>query len=153
MWKNVDIDKLDNIVNEYHNTYHGTIKMKPVDVKPSTYIDSSKEINNKDRKFKIDDVVTISKYKNIFAKGYLPNWSEEVFAIKKVKNTVPWTYVISDLIGKEIVRTFYEKELQKTNQKEFRVEKVIKRKCDKLYIKWKCYDSSFNSWIDKKDIV
>ena len=153
MWKNVDIDKLDNIVNEYHNTYHSTIKMKPVDVKPSMYIDSSKEINNKDRKFKIDDVVTISKYKNIFAKGYLPNWSEEVFAIKKVKNTVPWTYVISDLIGKEIVRTFYEKELQKTNQKEFRVEKVIKRKCDKLYIKWKCYDSSFNSWIDKKDIV
>ena len=70
--------------------------------------------------------------------------------IKKFKNTVPWTYVISDLKGGEIVEKFYEKELQKTNQKEFRVEKVIKRKGNKLYVKWKGYDSSFNSWIDKK---
>ena len=73
--------------------------------------------------------------------------------IKKVKNTVPWTYVISDLKGEEIVGTFYEKELQKTNQKEFRVEKVIKRKGDKLYVKWKGYDSSFNIWIDKKEFI
>ena len=73
--------------------------------------------------------------------------------IKQVKNTVPWTYVISDLKGEEIIRTFYEKELQKTNQKEFRVEKVIKRKGNKLYVKWKGYDSSFNCWIDKNDIV
>ena len=73
--------------------------------------------------------------------------------IKKVKNTVLWTYVISDLKGEEIVGTFYEKELQKTNQKEFRVEKVIKRKGDKLYVKWKGYNSSFNSRIDKKDIA
>ena len=73
--------------------------------------------------------------------------------IKKVKNTVPWTYVISDLNREEIVRTFYKKELQKTNQKEFRVKKVIKRKGDNLYVKWKGYDSSFNSWIDKKDII
>ena len=87
--------------------------MKPVDVKPSTYIDSSKEINDEDPKFKIADIVRISKYKNIFAKGYIPNWSGEVFVIKKVKNTVPWTYVISDLKGEEIVGTFYEKELQK----------------------------------------
>ena len=73
--------------------------------------------------------------------------------IKKVKSTMPWTYVISDLKVVEIVGTFYEKELQKTNEKEFRVEKVIKRKGDKLYVKWKGYDSSFNSWIDKKDII
>ena len=73
--------------------------------------------------------------------------------IKKVKNTVPWTYVISDLKGEEIFGTFSKKELFKTNQKEFRVEKVIKRKGDKLYVKWKGYNSSFNSWIDKKDIV
>ena len=71
--------------------------------------------------------------------------------IKKFKNTVPWTYVISDDKGEEIIGTFYEKELQKANQKEFRVEKVIKRKGDKLHVKWKGYDSSFNSWIDKKD--
>ena len=71
--------------------------------------------------------------------------------IKKVKNTVPWTYIISDLNGEEIVRMFYEKELQKkTNQKEFRIEKVIKRKGDKLYVKWKDYDNSFSNWIDKK---
>ena len=113
--------------------------MKPFDVKPRAYIDSSKEINNKDPKFKIGDIVRISKYKNIFAKGYVPNWSEEVFVIKKVRNTVPWTYVISDLKVEEIVGTFCEKEEQKTNQKEFRVEKVIKRKGDKLYVKWKGY--------------
>ena len=73
--------------------------------------------------------------------------------IKKVKNTLPWTYVISDLKGEKIVGTFYEKELRKRNQKEFRVEKVIKRKGNKLYVKWKGCDSSFNSWIDKKGIV
>ena len=77
------------------------------------------------------------KHKNIFAKSYVPNWSKEVFVIKKVKNTVPWIYVINDLKGEEIVGTFYEKELQKTSQKEFRVKKVIKRKGDKLYVKWK----------------
>ena len=111
--KNVYIDKLDDIVNKYNNTYHSTIKMKPVDVKSNTYIDSSKEINDKDPKFKIGDIVRISKYKNIFAEGYTLNWSDEVFVIKTVKNTVSWTYVISDLKGGEIVGTFYRKEMQK----------------------------------------
>ena len=97
MWKNVYIDKLDDIVNKYNITYHRTIKMKPNDVKSRTYIDSSKEIDNKDPKFKTVDIIRISKYKNIFAKGYVPNWFEEVFLIKKVKKTVPWTFVISDL--------------------------------------------------------
>ena len=91
------IDKLDDIVNKYNNTYHSTIKMNLTDVKSNTYIDSSKEINNKDPKFKIGDFVRISKYRNILAKGYVSNWSEEIFVIKKVKNTVLWTYVISDL--------------------------------------------------------
>ena len=77
----------------------------------------------------------ISKYKNIFAKGYMPNWSEEIFVIKNIKNTVPWTYVINDLHGEEIIGTFYEQELQGTNQQEFRIEKVIKKKGDKLYVK------------------
>ena len=72
--------------------------------------------------------------------------------IKKVKNTVPWTYVINDLNGEEIIGTFYEKELQKTNQQEFRTEKVIKKKGDTLYVEWKGYNISFNSWIDKKDL-
>ena len=153
IWKNVYIDKLDGIVNEYNNTYHRTIKMKPVDVKHNTYIDFKKQVNDKDPKFKAADHVRISKYKNIFTKGYTTNWSEELSVIKKVKNTFPWTYVISDLNGEEIIGTFYENELQKTNQKEFRREKIIKRKGYKLYVKWKWYDSSFNSWIDKKDLA
>ena len=115
--KNVYIDKLDDIVKEYKNTYHKTIKMNPVDVKDDTYIDSSKEVNDKDPKFQVGDHVRISKYKSIFAKGYTPNWSKEVFVISKIKNTVPWTYVVNDLNGEEIIETFYEKELQKTNQK------------------------------------
>ena len=109
--------------------------MKPIEVKDNTYIDSIKEVNNEDSKFKGGDHVRISKYKNIFVKGYTPNWFEEVFVIKEVKNTVPWTYVINDLNGEEIIGTFYEKELQKTNQQGFRIEKVIKRKRNKLYVK------------------
>ena len=104
--KIVYVDKLDDIVNKYNNTYHSTTKMKLVDVESSTYIDSSKEMNNKDPKFKIGDLVRISKYKKLFAKGYTPNLSEEVFVIKKVKNTVPWIYVNNDFNGGEIVGTF-----------------------------------------------
>ena len=89
--KNIYIHKLDDIVNEYNNTYHTTIKMKLIDVKDNTYINTDKETNDKDPKFKVGDRVKISKYKNIFAKSYTPNWSAKVFVIKKVKNTVPWT--------------------------------------------------------------
>ena len=117
------------------------------------HIDSSNKNNEKDLKFKIGDIVRISKYKNNFAKGYTPNWSEELFVIKKVENTVPWIHVINGLKGEEIVGTFQEKELQKTNQKELRIEKVIKRKEDKVYVKWKGYNNLFNSWIDKKDSI
>ena len=126
--KIVYIDKLDDIVNECNNTYHRIIKMKPIDVKDNTYIDFDKEVNDNDLKFKVADHVRISKYKNIFAKGYTPNWSEEIFVIKKIKNAVPWTYVINDLNGEEIIGTFYEKELQKVDQEEFRIEKVIKKR-------------------------
>ena len=93
--------------------------MKPVDVKSNTYINSSKEINDKNPKFKVGDNVRILKYKNVFAEGHTPNWSEEVFVIKKVKNTVPWTYVINDLNGEEIIGTFYEKKLQKKKFKKY----------------------------------
>ena len=78
---------------------------------------------------------------------------QKKFVIKKIKNTDPWTYVIDDLNGEEITGTFYEKELQKIDQQEFRIEIVIKKRGDKLYVKWKGYDNSFNSWIDKKDLV
>ena len=89
--KNVYIDKLDDMVNKYNNTYHRTIKMKPVNIKSNIHINSSKEINDKDPKFRIGDIRGISKYKSILAKGYVPNWSEEVSVIKKVKIIVAWT--------------------------------------------------------------
>ena len=126
--KNVYIDKLHDIVDEYNNTYHRTIVMKPVDVKDDAYIDIKKEFNDRDSKLKVGHHIRISKCKNIFAKGYTPNWSEEVFIVSKIKNTVAWTYVINDLNGKEIIGTFYQKELQKTIQKEFRIEKMIRKK-------------------------
>ena len=91
--------------------------------------------------------------KNIFAKGNTQNWSEEVFVVNDIKITVPLTYVISDLNGEPIAGSFYEKELQKTNQEKFRIEKILKRKRDKWYVKWKGYDNSFNSWIDKKYLI
>ena len=131
--KNVYIDKLDDTVDGCNNTYPTTSKMKPTDIKDNRYINTDKEINDKSPKFNVGDHVRISKYKNIFAKGYTPNWSKEVF--------VPWTYVINDLNGEEITGTFYEKELQKANQEEFRIEKIIKRKGDKIYVKWKGYDN------------
>ena len=111
------------------------------------------KLMTKIRNFKLVIMLEYKNYKNFFANSYTPNWSEEVFVIKKVKNTVPWTYVINDLNGKEIVGTFYQNELQKTDQKEFRIEKVVKRKGNKLYVKWKGYNNSFDSWIDEKDIA
>ena len=107
--KNVHIDKLDDVVGEHNNAYHRAIKMKSVDVKDNAYIDFKKEVNDKDPKFKVGDHVRISKYKNIFAKGYAPNWPEEVFVIKKVKNTVPWTYIINDLNGEEFMEHFMKR--------------------------------------------
>ena len=99
--KNVYTYKLDGIVNKY------IIKMKPANVKSSKYINCSKEINDNESILKIGDIVRISKCKNIFAKGYVSNWSEEVSVITQVKSTIPWTYVISDLQGKDIVGTFH----------------------------------------------
>ena len=116
--------------------------MKPTNVKDNTYINIDKEANDNDPKFKVGDHVRISKYKNIFAKRYTPNSPEEVFFIKEIKNTVPWIYVINDLDNEQITGTFYEKELQRANQEEFRIEKVIKKQGDKLYVKWKGYDNS-----------
>ena len=104
--KNVYIDKLANIFNEYNNKYHRTIKMKLVDVKSSKYIDFGVENNEKYPKFEAGNDVRRSKYKNIFGKGNAPNWSEEVFVIKKVKNTVLWTYVVEDLNGKKLLKRF-----------------------------------------------
>ena len=151
--KNVYIDVLDDIVDKDNNTVHGSTKMKPKDVTDDSFVEYSEETNKKSPKFKVGDNVRISKYKNIFVKGYTPNWSEEVFVVNEVQNAVPWTYLINGLNGEEIKGSFYEKELQNTDQKESRIEKVIKKKGDRVYVKWKGYDNSFNSWIIKKDII
>ena len=126
--KNVYFDVLDDIVNKYNNTVHRTIKMKPIDVTSDSYAEYNEDSNKKDLKFKVGDHVRISKYKNIFAKGYTQNWSEEVFVVSKIKDTVLWTYVISDLNGEPIAGSFYEKELQKASQEKLRIEKLLKEK-------------------------
>ena len=140
------------MVNKYNKTVHRTIKMKPIDVTDYSYPEYNEDFNKKDPRFKVGDHVRISNYNNNFSKGYTPNWSEEVFIVSKIKNTVLWTYVVSDLIIEEITGSFYEKELQEASQEKFRIEKVLKRKGDKLYVKWKGYDNRFNSWIDKKNL-
>ena len=151
---NLYIDNLADIVNQFNNIYHSRIKMKPVDVKSSTYIGFNKEDNKEDPKFQVGDYVRILKYQNIFAKSYTPNGSEVVFVIKKDKNNVPLTDVISDLNAEDIAGAFYEKELQKARiKKSLELKKVIKRKGNELCVKWKYYDSYFNSWIDKEDIL
>ena len=141
--KNVYFDVLDDIVTNYNNTVHRTMKMKPIDVTSDSYAEYNED----------GDHVRMSKYKNIFAKRYTQNWSKEVFVVSKIKNTVPWAYTISDLNGEPIAGSYYEKELQKTSQEKYRIEKIIKRKGDKLYVKWRGYYNSFNSWIDKKDLI
>ena len=113
--KNVYFDVFNDIVDEYNNTYHKSIKMNPIDVKNDSFAEFNEKSNEKDLKVKLGDHVRSSKEfmfqstKNIFAEEYTPNWNEEIFVVTKIKNTVPWTYVISDLNGEEIVGSFYEK--------------------------------------------
>ena len=112
--KNVYYDVLDEVVNKYNNTKHSTIKMKPIDVKDNNeriYID---EHNERNSRLKVGDRARISKFKNIFAKGYTPNWSKEIFIVNKINDTVPYTYNIKDLNDEEIIGNFYDRELQKT---------------------------------------
>ena len=120
--KNVYYDVLDDVLNEYNNTKHNTIKMKPIDVGDTTKssaITRNKRVyinehNEKDSRFKVGDRVRISKFKNIFAKGYTPNWSTEIFIVDKIKDRVPYTYNLNDLNDEEIIGSFYHRELQKT---------------------------------------
>ena len=148
------INILDDIVSEYNNTYHSTIKMKPIDVKSSTCIDFGIKNNDNDLKFEVGYHVRISSYKNILANGYVSNLPEEVLVIKNVKSIGLWKYVIEGLNGKEVVGTFHKKNCKRQVKHSLRLlEKVIKEKSDKLYVNCKDYDNSFNSCIDKKDIV
>ena len=111
--KNIYFDALDDIVNKYNNTVHRTIKMKPIDVTSDSFAEYNEDSNKKNPKIKVGDHVRISKYKNIFATEYAPNWSEEVFIVNKIKNTVPWTYVNSALNGEKIIGSFLKENCNK----------------------------------------
>ena len=115
--KNVYFDVLENIVKKYNNTVHRTIKMKPIDVTSDSYAEYIEDFNEKDLEFKVVDPIRISKYKNIFAKEYTQNCSEEVFIISKIKNTVPWTYVISDLSDDPLLEVFMKKNCKRLGRK------------------------------------
>ena len=138
--KNVYIDKLDNIVNKCNNAYHRTIKMKPINVKSNTYINSNKVINDKDHKFKIDDHVRIQNVKTFLQKDMFQIDLKKIIQLQKLKILFRGHLSLVILELKKLLESFTNKnckKLQKTNQKEFRVEKVIKRKGDKLYVKWR----------------
>ena len=126
--KNVYFGALDDIANKYNNTVHRTIKMKPIEVTDDSFAEYNEESNKKNPKFKVRDHVRISKYKDIFVKGYAPNYSEEIFVINKVKNKFHGLMLLVILMLKRLLEVFMKKKLQKTNQKEFRIEKVLKRK-------------------------
>ena len=147
--KHVYLDKVDDIVNKYS---FKTIKIKPVDVNTFMYLDFNKENNKEGPKFKLGDNVRVSKYKNILAEDCVPNSFYKAFMIKKVEKAVLWIYVISDLKGEKFVGTFYVKELQKTNQKEFRVEKVKKRKGEKNMLNRQATVVLLTVGLTKKDI-
>ena len=115
--KNVYFDVLDDVVNKCNNTVHRTIKMKSIDVASNSYAACSEDSNEKEPTFRVGDRVRVSKYKNIFAKGYTQNCSEEVFVVSKIKNTVPWTYIISDLNGEPLLELFMKKNCKKLVKK------------------------------------
>ena len=151
------IDMIDRLMNEYNNTVHSTIGMTPVKaskMKRWEMKGDGKCVGKS--KFKVDDKVRISRIKGTFEKGYLPNWSEAIYVVKEVKRTCPVTYVLNDSAGELIEGSFYEQELQKTNQETYRIEKVLrKKKIDgKEYalVKWMGYDDKFNEWIPVKDL-
>lgn len=154
------LNTLQKLVDEYNNTVHRTIKMKPVDVDDASeerllrtvYADEI-DIGRKP-KFKKGIYVRISKYKNVFDKGYTPNWTTEIFKIRKVQHTEPFTYLLEDERGNEISGGFYEQEIQKAKYPDvFLVEKFIRRKGDKVYVKWLGFDHTHNSWVNKKDVL
>ncbi|CAK1598248.1 unnamed protein product [Parnassius mnemosyne] len=154
-------DSLNNVIYEYNHTYHRTISEIPANVNNKSkkrilqrYLRLVKNDNVK-RKFNVGDYVRISKYKGTFEKGYTPNWSTEIFKIRKLQNTIPTTYLIEDTIrGQQILGGFYTQELQKTKYpNKYLVEKVLRRKGNKVLVKWLGLSSSENSCIDKSNIL
>lgn len=153
------IDILKSIIHTYNNTRHSTIKIRPVEVNKTNEKQIlrtiyKQKINFYKNKFEINDLVRISKHKSLFEKGYTPSWSTEVFKICKVQSTNPVTYLLKDLNENMISGSFYEQELQKTKCGDiYLIEKIIRKKDNKLYVKWLGFDNSANSWINKNDFV
>ena len=150
---------LDELVNNYNNKYHSTIKMTPIEGSKKINEKKIKDIYNfektkKTGKFKIGDRVRLSLEKNIFEKSYETNWTEEIFEIYDIKySNVPY-YYLKDLNNEKLDGTFYEQELQKTKQDDlYTIEKILKTNKDKIYVKWRGYDNSFNSWINKNTVT
>ena len=155
------IDILPDLVEDYNNTVHSSTKLTPVEASKkkneltvwrNLYPDRLK-IHDLTPKFSVGDEVRISKKKKTFEKGYTTRWTEEIFTITKIQNTNPITYKIADLQGEEIDGTFYEPELQKTEQQVFKIEKVIEKRKNKSLVKWKGYSDKFNSWVDNKNLI
>jgi hypothetical protein len=154
------VDILNEIVDKYNNTRHNSIKMTPCaasNKKNESTVWMNLYGNEPVRKikpiFKVGDKVRITKKKSIFEKAYTPKWTEEVFTVSQVQYTDPPTYTIMDNNNEEIQGTFYEKELQKTSQELFRIEKVIRKRGNKSLVKWFGYNDSFNSWVDNEYII
>lgn len=157
------LDLLPKLIDKYNEKVHRSTGFKPndVNIKNSKLVHknllksvASNKLQNKKAKFKIGDVVRISKFKHVFSKGFNQNWTAELFVIVEVKNTKPITYILKDQKGNIIHGGFYEQELLKTNFKDmYLIEKVIKKQNDLLYVKWLGFPSSDNSWISKKDII
>ena len=156
------IDILPDLVKDYNNTVHTSIKMTPIKASKkkneltvwrNLYPDRYKTHNLRTPKFSVGDEVRITKKKKVFEKGYTTRWTEEIFTIKKIRDTDPITYKLEDLQGEEIKGSFYEQELQKTAQQIYRIEKIIKKEKGKSLVKWKGYSDKFNSWVDNKDLI
>ena len=156
------IDIIDELVDQYNNTTHSSIKMTPVDasmrknenrVWNNLYPEKALGDPRPDPKLSVGDQVRITKKKKTFEKGYTPRWTEEIFIITKILYTNPVNYKIKDLNGEEIHGFFYEAELQNTKQEVFRIEKVIKQQSNQSLVKWKGYPDSFNSWVKNKNLV
>ena len=155
------IDVLPDLVEDYNNTVHSSTKFTPVEASKkenelkvwrNLYPDRYKT-SRLNPKFSVGDKVRITKKKKVFEKGYTTRWTEEIFTIKEIQETNPITYILEDLQGEEIKGTFYEPELQKTEQQIYRIEKVIEKEKGRSFVKWKGYPDKFNSWVDNKDLI
>lgn len=154
------VNMLKKLLDEYNNTVHRTTKMKPAEVNRSNEKDllqtvyANKIVIRHRPKFKVGDYVRISKYKTIFSKGYTANWTTEIFRVRRVLYTDPFTYLLEDEHKNEVAGGFYEYEIQKTKYPNvFRVEKILRKKGDKVYVKWLGFDHSHNSWVNKENVM